>query len=221
MPRPGGGYKLANGTSVPGVTTILSRFKESGGLINWAWTQGRDGKELYEARDTAADVGTVAHALVEQHINRLTFKETLQDFASVPSATLAKANQAFDAFKTWERHSNLKIVYTEVSLTCECHCYGGTLDAVGEIDEELCLLDFKSGAALYVDALYQMAAYRHLFAINHPGEPLTGGFHLLRFSKSNGDFDHKYFADLNEEWEAFTLMRRLYDIDRAAKKRLG
>src|SRR5207244_1117504 len=162
---------------VPSVTQIIERFKEKDRLMWWAWNEGREGRGLYEQRDKAGDVGTVAHALVEQHINRQTFKETLQDFASIPSATLAKANQAFDAFKTWERHSNLKIVYTEVSLTCECHCYGGTLDAVGEIDDELCLLDVKTGSAIYVDALYQVAAYRHLWSINNPGEPLSGGFH--------------------------------------------
>src|SRR5207247_1837939 len=84
MGRPAGGYKLPNGQPVPGVTTILSRFKESGGLLYWAWSQGRDGKELYEDRDRAAEVGTVAHALVEQHIANLTFKDTLQDFSTVP-----------------------------------------------------------------------------------------------------------------------------------------
>lgn len=33
MPHPKGGYFLSGSERVPGVTTILSRFKESGGLI--------------------------------------------------------------------------------------------------------------------------------------------------------------------------------------------
>src|SRR6266702_7663618 len=220
MPHPKGGYKLPSGQPVPGVITIISRFKESGGLLHWAWSQGRDGKELYEDRDKAAEVGTVAHALVEQHIANLTFKDTLQDFSTIPPAVMAPARAAFEAFKTWERQTKLEILHSEVSLVCECHCFGGTLDAIGDIDGKLCLLDFKSGSGLYPEALYQMAAYRHLFAINHAGERLNGGFHLLRFSKSNGDFDHKYFSELEDAWVGFQLMRTLYDIDRAIKKRL-
>jgi hypothetical protein len=36
MARPKGGYRNAEGVRVPGVTTIIGRFKDSGGLINWA-----------------------------------------------------------------------------------------------------------------------------------------------------------------------------------------
>lgn len=221
MPHPRGGYKL-NGKTVPSVTQIVNRFTEKGGLMQWAFKQGQEGNEfLYEERDAAADVGTVAHALVERHISQLTFAETLQDFSTVPAPVMEKAEQAFEAFKTWERQTKLRILYSEQSMLCECHCYGGTLDAIGEIDDRLCLIDFKTGNALYHDTLYQLAAYRHLWAINHPEELLDGGFHLLRFSKTSGDFAHHFFPELGEAWEGFQLMRTLYDIDRILKKRAG
>jgi len=222
LPHPKGGYKLGDGRSVPGVTTIIKRFQESGGLLQWAFQQGKEGHEfLYEDRDRAAEVGTVAHALVEQYIANLTFKDTLQDFSTVPPAVMAPARAAFGAFKTWERQTKLEILHSEVSLVCECHCFGGTLDAIGDIEDKLCLLDFKSANALYHDALYQMAAYRHLWAINHPLERLDGGFHLLRFSKSSGDFAHHFFPELEEAWVGFQLMRTLFDIDKSLKKRAG
>lgn len=219
MPHPKDGYKL-DGLPIPSVTQIVNRFSDKGGLMIWAFNQGKEGKDqLYGERESAAEVGTVAHAMVEQYINRLTFKETLQDFASVPAITLARANAAFDTFRTWERQTNLKVVYTEESLVCECHRYGGTLDAIGEIEDKLCLLDFKTGSALYHDALYQLAAYRHLWAINHPSELLEGGFHLLRFSKISGDFAHHFFPELDSAWAGFELMRTLFDIDKDLKKR--
>ena len=37
-PHPIGGYKV-DGVKVPGVTTILGRFKDSGGLLYWAFEQ--------------------------------------------------------------------------------------------------------------------------------------------------------------------------------------
>ena len=50
MPHPKAGYRDADGKRIPGVTTIIGRFKESGGLIRWAYGRGRDG-EAREPRD--------------------------------------------------------------------------------------------------------------------------------------------------------------------------
>src|SRR6185312_15860219 len=69
MPTPKAGYHLADGTRVPGTTTIIGRFKDSAGLMHWAFKQGKLGKErLYEEAEKAADIGTLAHAMVELHI---------------------------------------------------------------------------------------------------------------------------------------------------------
>jgi hypothetical protein len=40
-----GKYRLADGTRVPSVTEILSRFKEGGALIHWAWRLGMEGED--------------------------------------------------------------------------------------------------------------------------------------------------------------------------------
>ena len=66
-PRPG--YYLADGSHVPSVTTIIGRFKESGGLIHWAWALGKEGKDYREVRDKAADAGTMAHDAVEAWVH--------------------------------------------------------------------------------------------------------------------------------------------------------
>src|SRR6516225_4019637 len=43
MPTAHSGYFIADGTKVPSVTQVISRFKDSGALIHWAWKCGRDG----------------------------------------------------------------------------------------------------------------------------------------------------------------------------------
>jgi hypothetical protein len=73
MPHPKGGYKLQSGEKVPGVTTIIGRFKESGALLWWAFGQGKAAERgeinsLYDVRDQAAEAGTIAHSLVERYI---------------------------------------------------------------------------------------------------------------------------------------------------------
>ena len=53
-------YRGADGKKLPSVTTVLSRFKESGGLIRWAYGQGQakergEINDLYDSRDAAAN----------------------------------------------------------------------------------------------------------------------------------------------------------------------
>lgn len=59
---------LIDGKRVPSVTTVISRFKESGALMYWCWDQGRQGLDYRQTRDAAADAGTIAHAMVEAFI---------------------------------------------------------------------------------------------------------------------------------------------------------
>ena len=73
MPHPKGGYKLKDGKGVPGVTTIIGRFKESGGLLYWACEQGKsiergEISNLYDKRDEAGESGTLAHEMVESYM---------------------------------------------------------------------------------------------------------------------------------------------------------
>ena len=227
MPSPKSGYYLKDGSRVPGVTTVIGRFKDSGGLIGWAakvaYEQGRNGKPLDIYADRAADVGTLAHALVEARIKGLQ-KESDLLAAAIPPETptdlIERAFKAFGAYESWERHTRLRILDTEVQLISEEHRFGGTLDAVGEIDLELCLLDWKTSNGIYVDHLVQLAAYRHLWNETQEAK-LTGGCHLLRFAKEHGDFAHHYFPDLDDAWELFMHFRRGYDLDKALRKRVG
>ena len=62
-------YKDHHGNRLPSVTTIIGRFKESGGLLYWANQQGLEGKTLDQARAEVTTPGTLAHKAVEDHIN--------------------------------------------------------------------------------------------------------------------------------------------------------
>ena len=207
-------YKDAKGNRVPSVTTILSRFKESGGLLYWANQAGLDGKTLDEARAPAATAGTMAHDLVEAHINNRRLAELRGD-----ADTIARAKAAFATYLTWAEMYKLTIRHTEVSLVSNAHGFGGRLDAVGENGEGLVLLDWKTSNAVYADYLLQLAGYKLLWEENYPDHPLTG-FHLCRFAKEEGDFSHHYFPCLDEEAKTFLAMRSLYDRVKAVEKRV-
>ena len=214
MATPKEGYFLPDGTKVPGTTTIIGRFKESGGLIHWAWALGKEGKDYKEEQRSAANIGTMVHDRVESFVKGLEYEYPL----GTTDEARTKVERGFNAYKTWQEHSKIEIVATEVQLVSLEYRFGGTLDAIGKIDEKMVLLDWKASNSVYSDYLIQLAAYGHLL---HEVRGIDiVGYHLCRFSKDYGDFSHHYYEDLSEAFEAFTLMRRLYDIDKQLKKRV-
>lgn len=214
--RPAAGYKLANGTKVPGTTTVAKMIDDPGGLIHWAWQCGVDGKDYRAERDTAASIGTLAHDMVECHITGIPHVPA----PGLDENAVEKAEQAFTAYLAWEKRTKLKIVQTEISLVSERYRFGGTLDAIGEIDGELCLLDWKSSNRIYPAYLLQLAAYTELWNENRGDfRPITGGAHLCRFSKDYPDFHHHHFASLGGEWEAFLHCLALYRARQTIKGR--
>lgn len=218
MGRPTGGYKLANGDKCPGVTTIISRFKDAGGLMYWCWEQGKNGYDFRETRDAAAEAGSLAHALVEAHITK---NQIGEDFQRAKPELQELARMAFQNYLNWESFSKLTVIKTEMSLVSEKHKFGGTFDgiAVIEIGGKRAMADWKTSSAIYRDALVQVAAYKGLWEESFPDQPIEGGFHLCRFSRTDADFSHHYFAELDLAWEQFLLFRRAYEIDKLLKKR--
>lgn len=212
-----GGYWIGEGKDrerVPSVTQVISRFKESGGLIHWAWQLGTEGKDYRQVRDTAADAGTAAHAMVEADIRGKVFNPTLYD-----ENVVRMAEGAFNAYKEWKAQTKLVAVASEVPLVSKVHKFGGTLDAM-LVHGLLAMGDWKSANKVYPDNLMQLAAYGALWDENNPGNPVRGGYHLLRFDKTHGDFEHRYFASLDNELEQFLLLVKAYALDKKLKERI-
>jgi hypothetical protein len=229
MPTPRNGYWSKDGQRLPSVTTILGRFKDSGALIKWAYSTGRDhGRleaqghivpaSLYEVSGKAADIGTAAHAMVEAYIKG-NDPSLCEELASLGDDSKAKARNAFETYLSWASMSKLEVLEQEVYLISQEYRYGGTPDAIGLVNGELCLVDWKTSNSVYGDYLLQLAAYRQLWEENHPNKLLAGGFHLCRFSKDFGDFSHHYYKELDGAWEMFKHLRAAYDLDKIISKR--
>ena len=206
-------YLLADGSPVPGVTTIIGRFKESGALLQWAFQQGKSGAaNLYEKRDEAAAVGSLVHDIVEAEICG-------REPPLIPADFAERANSALDAWHRWREGSGMEIVATEVPLVSEVYRFGGTIDAIGRERGMLCLLDWKTSGGVYADYLLQLAAYKALWDEANPDNPIAGGFHLCRFSKEHGDFEHRYWPELGEAWEMFKALLPAYELDKRVRAR--
>lgn len=224
MATPKQGYTTKDGRRVPGTTTIIGRFKDSGGLLHWAFAQGRAAERgeiqaLYDKRDEAGSLGTQAHEAIEAHLRGQPVDLAGKD---------PRVSQAFDNALRWLSSTRIEIVpeLQEIPLVCDDYEFGGTPDAIGVLDGKLVLLDWKTSNSVHSDYIIQMAAYRHLLCrgtrldTREPlGLDLEPGAWILRFSKDRADFAAHFFGDLDDAWEQFVLFRRAYELDKSLKKR--
>lgn len=216
MGRPTQGYRNAAGEKVPGTTTIIGRYKDSGPLLHWAFKQGQSGAaSLYEKRDEAAAAGTIAHDMIEAQILG---REYVMP-SSTPPPIAERAQNAFEQFLEWHQQTRIEIVATERAYVSERYQFGGTVDGIGrDTKGRIVLIDWKTSNAVYQDYLIQLAAYALLLEECAP-EFTPSGFHLLRVAKESADFAHHFFGELEDAKRAFVLMRELYALDSGLKKR--
>lgn len=230
MATPKAGYRHEDGKRLPSVTTIIGRFKDSGALIKWAYRQGRehehaaltggeDPGDLYAVTKKAADAGSVAHDLIEQHVLTGEYQGELPPhWADIHANTAALAWNAYRQFVEWLNNTKIVVDSTEENLVSQEHRFGGTFDALGrDAQGRIVLIDWKTSNAVYGDYLVQLAAYGQLIKENKGID--VQGYHLLRVRKETADFSHHYWEDLSDAWRAFVLMRELYDITYQLGKR--
>jgi hypothetical protein len=132
------------------------------------------------------------------------------DTSKYSPEVVKQAVQGFKNYCRWKDTTKMDIVEQETPLVSEEYQFGGTPDAI-MVKGELALGDWKTS---------QLAAYKQLWEENHPDRPITGGFHLCRFSKEHADFAHHFWSELDDAWEQFKLFRVAYDIDKKLKKRV-
>lgn len=224
MPTPKKGYYLKDGTRVPGVTTVLSMMKgDPGGLMYWAWNLGMQGKDFRAERDNAANVGTIAHEMIDAHIMGREAKIPTAAELSVDqdryATMIEKARSGFDAFLNWHKNNSIKIKSAETPMVSEFYRFGGTPDAIGRADGgRLVLIDWKTSNSVHPEYIAQVAAYAKLWEENHHETPTEAI--LLRVGKEEGDFHVSGWPRgiLDIGWTAFQRSYELYDLRKRLDK---
>jgi hypothetical protein len=211
-------YKLKDGTSVSGVTTIISGNlgwnKQQ--LMYWANQEGLAGRKHRDTAKKAADAGTIGHYLIDCDIKGKTPDMTQYKDKEI----ISKAETCLLNFLEWKKMVNLRVHKTEINLVSEKHGYGLTPDCIGYVIDKLALVDWKTGGGIYEDMLIQLPAYKRGWEENFPDMPLTGGYHLLRIGKEDASFHHHHWDNLDEGWEAFLHCLSLHNLHKLLKKRI-
>lgn len=226
MPTPKHGYVI-DGKKVPGVTSVIGRYKDSAKLIHWAWTCGIKHIDYRIESDSAAKIGTAAHDAIERTITKLEQVPNPVEHYQLPVGGMEKARRCFEAWKDWNSAVCPDYVVIEPKMVNALHGYGGTIDAVARIGDKLVLLDWKTSAAIYDDVAMQVAAYKQLWYEN-------GGEHVdrctvVRFDKKTGTFEQRSIVDTSDYFEQFISLltaykreKKIYPVkwDRMTKREL-
>ena len=203
-------YKLADGkTRVPGTTTITGLLNKPY-LVKWANNLGLEGIDSSTYTDEAAKTGTLAHAMVQAHLQ----KEEL-DMRQYSPVQVDLAENALISFFEWKNRHEITPIQCETPMVSETLKYGGTIDCYCLLDGVPTLLDFKTGKAIYEEYFVQLAAYKNLLEeLDLPVEQCR----ILRIGRDETEgFEERTVTDTRKYFEIFRNLLNVYYL----KKELG
>jgi len=204
-------YKLADGTVVPGVTTVINSQLgwNKNALIAWARREALAGIDPTKVRDEAADVGTITHHLIECHIRNV--PPHLEEYSR---KNIDLAENGFIAFLDWEKANYLEYYIVEYPVVSEKHRFGGTIDVIGSKDGKLWLIDLKTGKGVYPDHIIQVAAYKYAFQ-EYTGKKIHK-CNILHLGRDDGSFQYHSLSNkkIRDGWRVFLHCKALYDLEK-------
>lgn len=202
-------YKNKTGKIVPGTTTIIGILAKPA-LLNWANRIGLEGYEIEKYKNEAADVGTLAHLIIEKEL-----KQEKLDTSLYSSHNLTIAMQCVDKWHDWKKQHDFEIIMPEESLVSELYQYGGTIDCYCRLDGKLTLLDFKTSSVIYPEMFVQLAAYKQLLIENNNPVENT---RILRIGRSEYEgFEDRQVTNLSLYWEMFIHCWEIYNLKKQLK----
>ena len=208
-------YKNEKGKRLKSVTTIINGNLgwNKGALIGWTRKHCLNGDDSMKLLKEAGRIGTLAHKMIEEYINGGSV--CLDDYT--PNE-ISQAKTAYYGFHKWFEDNDVKFYETELKLVSEQYQFGGTMDAVCEVNGRLILADWKTSSDIYSEYLIQAAAYRQLYTEYHNYDHWykIKGATILKLNKEiTGYEEHHYkIKDLNWGWKMFKLLLKIQENKR-------
>jgi len=210
-------YRLGSGEIVPGVTTALGVLSKPA-LVPWANKLGLQGIDVRKYVDDKADIGTLAHQMVEDHL--LGMETNTTDYSK---NQIDQAENSVLSYLEWEKnHPILKVLFVEKQLVSETHKFGGTEDIYCFSDgEKYELIDLKTGKGIWEEAVYQVAALKKLLEEN--GHEVDQA-RILNIPRSEDEaFMEKVLSpkELEIGWQIFLHCLGIYNAKKMMKEGNG
>lgn len=193
-----------------------------------------EGKSAHKEKlEEAATVGHTAHDWIERYIKSVLAVDDARKFellAKFPSDE--RASNCCIAALEWMKDHNVRWISTERKIYSRKYKYAGTMDGIALVDscsnpgckvccdvepftDHLTVVDWKSSNYLYLEYLYQTAAYTQAFneeqgyILGSLAEALPASFAtdrwVIRLGKEDGEFEPWYAPSdtFESDWKGF------------------
>jgi len=199
-------YTLADGTVVPGVTTVLQVLNKPA-LVPWANKLGLAGIDCTKYVDEKAAIGELAHQMIADHLCGVQ-----TDTSEYSKQQIDQAENAVLSFLEWAKHKQISPIFVEEPMVSEQYRFGGTPDCLASINGEFTLLDIKTSAAIFPEMLIQVAAYRQL-VIEHGHMPQK--LIIVRIGRTTDEgFEERLVNHVDKRLEIFLHALAIYNLQK-------
>jgi hypothetical protein len=187
-----------------------------------------------EKLEDAGDVGHAAHEWIEASIrNAITFtKGVVVEMTAMAPIDERAVNCGLAAW-VWMQAHNVRFQSTERYIYSRKFGYAGTCDGTALVDscdnpaccarmfqDELSIIDWKTSNYLYVEFLYQTAAYQNALEEEFPDTKYAARW-ILRLGKEEGDFASWYEKDFTNDWMGYLYCLELSRQHKKVERRMG
>ena len=229
-------YYNVEGAYAPSVTTILDSIAKPA-LVPWAANEGakffRENCSAYSQAEMSSEdmakgiraayktssgqalnVGLMVHKWCEEAILWKLGKGAAPGMPENPQAALA-----INAFREWVKLNEIEWHTVEEKVYHRGHKYAGTVDATATINDEYCVIDFKTSKSIYSSYHLQCAAYAK--AIEDMRGKEVDKAYVLRFDKATGEFESSASVEVMDNFVAFLGFLEGYSRLRSLENRRG
>jgi hypothetical protein len=252
----GNRYYPINGKELASVTTITGLADKSAALVPWAaglavdfcfdnadcgnlLVTREEAKSRWRTiRDEAGHIGTMVHDALEEYLHGIhDLSSLLISERTHPNPVVANCAEiatkliAAATFKLGEL-GEYKVLATERKVVNEDEWYAGRFDVLLEVDGEVWLIDFKTGASFYPEWGMQLAAYAEawedeqrmkLYVADNDSPRFIDRIKVLRLDKKTLKAYWKEYGGEKDKltrenyWQAFLGLRDAFYILKARK----
>lgn len=149
-----------DGNRLPSVTEILNVVSKPY-LIPWANRMGLNGINLDEKNAITTSIGTLVHHKIECY-----FRNRNPDQDDYSDEVRTKADEVFLKFLRWNSEHDIEPHYLELPMVSSE--FGGTIDAVVNLNGVKTILDWKTSKDIYQEYFGQLSAYYYLLRKGKP-----------------------------------------------------
>ncbi len=202
------------GTWLPSVTTFLDAYPKGIAYIIWLKQVGLNASQILKE---AGEIGSNVHSAIDQFVKSGELKYLSSDQKELYKweewELICRAMEFFSIYKP-------DIIAHEFSFASDELGFGGTIDMICKLNNEIWLIDYKSGNAIYDSHFLQIAAYTKAWELLNPQYPIskTGILHLKASTRKQVDGNiqgngwklEQSSNNINEDFEYFQYCKKLW-----------